>query len=101
MKRWWVRFYTPESMMPTFEYPGPWWVSGSCTRENVEHLIVCVATRAETEEAAKANILGSFDEGNEEIVWSFCEERGGDWSPFSGRFTRAAWMEWPAESERQ
>lgn len=95
MTNWWISFSSPEEMMPTFEYHGPWWVSGSFEQNDKDHLNVCLAIRAETEEEAKNKVVNCFDNGNEQLIWRFCEEHSDDWSPFSDRFRRSNWMVWP------
>lgn len=92
-KRFWMRWhslYDPSS----FEYHGPWWISGY-TPDDLP--IFCAAVCAEDSDAAREVIRQSYDYPHD-IEFSFVEERPAAWEPFSGRFPRANWMTWPMPS---
>lgn len=102
-KQFWVRWEVRSALMPQFEYHGPWWTSGygsvSADSEDGEEetRICCAAVMAESDDAAKGVILGSFDtkEAASEVEFSFANERPVDESPYTDRFRRRDWMKWP------
>ena len=75
-----------------FELHWPWWVTGS--KIDVDEKSVCAAVKAENGDCAKNIVLSSYDARPYDVEWDFVEERGNGWSPFSGRFPRADWMQW-------
>lgn len=88
--RFWVSWYS----VGAFTYPGPWWISGS---DACGALTICAAVLAESKNDAKAVIILAHDEPTVMTSdrWRFVDEQKPDWSPFSDRFPRADWMEWP------
>lgn len=91
LQRYWVRWESsPEA---PFEYHGPWWISGTADDVNV----YCAAVLARSEDAARSVIASSYDspEDATRIQWSFVNVRDANWEPFSERFPRKAWMQWP------
>lgn len=91
--RWWVRWYgLPED---SFEYEGPWWISGYAGTEDMTPIFVA-AVVADSVEAAQKVIESSYDDGPAGVhEWSFVNGRPDDWEPFCDRFPRAKWMKWP------
>lgn len=94
MSRYWCRFYALTEEMPSFEYHGPWWRSGT-TMDDDEQTIVCCAVVAESEDAAESAIRSCFDPGHGLCQWDGATKRPDTWEPFTERFPRAAWMRWP------
>ena len=94
MKRWWVRWY--ETAISSFEYHGPWWISGETMEDPPTHIVVA-AVIAESEDAARSVIESAHDDHSASGIreWSFVNERAPDWEPFGDRFQRAPWMKWP------
>lgn len=90
--RWWVSWY--EHTVP-FEYHGPWWVTGQELGGGQRRTIVAAVLAAD-EDAARGVIVAAHDEPPTEVSWRFVEERPADWAPFSDRFPRGTWMQWPA-----
>ena len=86
---WWVSWYSNGA----FEYHGPWWVSGQRLSDNAH--TICAAVRADTEDAARKVITDAHDDPTTTLEWRFVEERPDDWNPFSDRFPRADWVQWP------
>lgn len=95
MKRWWMRWYGLPA--DSFEYHGPWWISGwTAGHEDDDVPIFVAAVSAEDEAAARKVIEASYDDGAAGVLeWSFSNERADDWEPFCERFTRGDWMKWP------
>lgn len=87
-RRWWVGWYGDGP----FEYHGPWWVTGA---EAGGRLTFCAAVHAPGEDAARAAIIDAHDAERPAVEFRFVEERGDGWEPFSERFPRAEWMQWP------
>jgi hypothetical protein len=50
---------------------------------------------ADSADEARGVIVEAHDSPLPSIDWRFADERGSDWSPFTDRFPRAAWMQWP------
>ncbi|MEL7447291.1 MAG: hypothetical protein AAGK02_16040 [Pseudomonadota bacterium] len=99
MKPYWTSIYLPSRLMPSFEYHGPWWVSGQTGLEedDAEHIIVAWVM-ATDEDAAYETLRLAVDEGSRppSIKERFAEERPSpDRSNPSGRFELADWMQWP------
>lgn len=93
-KPFWVSWYQPVELHKTFEYHGPWWISGE-TGDGEQYTIVA-AVMAKDEDDARRVIVSAFDADPGDLVWRFQEERADDWSPFaSDRFPRGDWMQWP------
>lgn len=90
-KAFWLSWYNVLPMA-SFELHRPWWISGYRVSDDAE--TICAALIAPDESAAKQFILNAYDEPPKSVEWRFCEERFGDWSPFSDRFPRADWMKW-------
>lgn len=95
LRRWWVSWYADD---PSFEYHGPWWVSGSELNGPIDNItsvpIIVAAVLAPSREEAVGVIVEAHD--NQTVDrWRFESERPEDWSPFSDRFRRADWMQWP------
>jgi hypothetical protein len=101
MKRFWISWYaTGETGAWTLE--SPWWISGARIAydkygEFLDHPTVVAAVLAENEEAAKEVILAAHDRRPATIEWRFCSACPAGWSPFSDRFPRADWMQWPEQ----
>lgn len=89
-RSFWLSWYATKSM-GEWELHSPWWISGSRMSDDAD--CVCAAVRAESETKAKIKIILSYDQPPAQIEWRFCEERPDEWSPFSDRFPRAAWMQ--------
>lgn len=88
IRPFWVSWYGTGK---EFELHSPWWISG--WRD--DQPTICAAVRAIDELSAKAQIIDAHDEVLDKLPeWRFVEERPEDWSPFSGRFPRADWMQW-------
>src|SRR5262245_50150833 len=109
MRRWWVSWWHNPSRDGDFELKSPWWVTGyrhvdqartdgSVYGEDVEQSI-CAAVLAESEDAAVAEILNAYDEyPGRAGERRFVEERPDDWSPYSDRFPKVLWMQWPEDA---
>lgn len=103
LKKYWVSWFHRDEL-GAFELTTPWWESGSRISANrlafdepkVEPSI-CAAVMASSPEDAQNRVLLAYDIRPTDIEWRFVEERPADWSPFSGRFPKAAWMEWDKE----
>lgn len=94
LRNYWVSWYCPVGQMGKFELHWPWWVSGMRMSDDAE--TICAAVKAADENGAKAVVLASFDEPRPaDLEWRFVLERERGWSPFTGRFQRANWMQWP------
>lgn len=93
MKSFWLSFWAAYSL-GEFEIHSPWWISGERFGDAGDESAVCVACRAEDEEAAMEFIYQSFDNRPAEIEFRFVEERPDDWSPFGDRFRKRDWMQW-------
>lgn len=100
MKSYWISWYhKPE--LGGFELTAPWWRSGArlvASRFAFDEPTICAAVRADHPEGARDRILTAYDVRPDDLEWRFVEERPDDWSPFSDRFPKAAWMEWPANA---
>ena len=95
-RAWWVSWISDGA---AFEYPGPWWHTGT---ELTGHLdnptarpIFCAAVMAPDADAARQVIIDAHDEPPAKLEWRFADEKGADWAPFCDRFPRAEWMAWP------
>lgn len=90
----WASFWSAD---PTkWEYRGPWWVTQ--TRETdlgVTLYAICCAVMAADETEAWAIIHAAHDLGHVPIDWRFMTDNDPGWAPFSARFVRAPWMQWP------
>lgn len=95
-RNYWVRWFSAPSS--TFETTWPWWHSGFT---GDDRNVLVAAVRGAGVEQAKAQIVAAYEpflEGKsvaDVIEWSFVSERPDDWQPFTERFPRADWMEWP------
>jgi len=102
--RFWVSWYASEVL---FTWNGPWWVSGARPLDDNLTLndlpnrttdkwqdMICAAVIADSEEHAKALIVAAHDKPVE-LEWRFATARDRSWSPFSERFPKADWMQWP------
>jgi len=82
-----------------FEIHTPWWVSGHRMAargdEELDEPTIVAAVQADDEDAAKEKVMSAFDKRPAWLEWRFCEPRAPEWEPFSGRFPRADWMQWP------
>lgn len=85
---WWVSWCGAG----TFEYHGPWWITGSDSEGRVT---ICAAVAADSQEGARRVIVEAHDSPLPPIEWRFAEPRPRNWEPFSERFPRAVWMRWP------
>lgn len=112
MQPYWVSFYAAPSKgigMKHFEYHGPWWESGY-TFEDVETTTddpfetggvrvptICAAVMARNEEEAIETLRLAFDEEHRPPVLEarFCELRSDREEPYSDRFQKRDWMQWP------
>lgn len=95
-RRWWVSFFIPEKRLGEMEIHAPWWISGERDTDKGTEVSVCVAVLADDEDHVKDCIIGCFDNPMDP-EWRFIEERENNWSPFSGRFPRGDWMQWPTD----
>lgn len=95
-KRFWISWYSVGS----FTYRGPWWESG------LQYGVDDVGRPQDMPTFVAAVIADSMSEAMQVIIdahdgkgprnWRFCQEYTEPWTPFSERFPRADWMEWPA-----
>lgn len=98
MKNFWISWFGTAG---AWELHTPWWISGyrivadrfAFDEERQEPTVVA-AVKALNADEAKQIILDAHDTKPKELEWRFVEERPDDWTPFSGRFPRAAWMQW-------
>jgi hypothetical protein len=88
-KPFWISWWSTDV---AFTLHTPWWISGHRGDDGADS--ICAAVRAEDEDAAKALVQAAHDDPSVAIEWRFVGERPADWTPFSDRFQRAAWMEW-------
>jgi len=96
---YWVSWYCPEDMMGKFELHSPWWISGE-TMDEPMSFTICAAVMATSEDQAKLKVIMSHDapyvsRASTETVWRFASLKPDDWSPFTDRFPKADWMQWP------
>jgi hypothetical protein len=99
-QNYWCSWYCPNDLMGKFELHSPWWISGETMEDDDGKFAytICAAVRAENEDAAQQIIIDSHDDPKPiGLEWRFVERRPDDWSPFSDRFQRADWMQWPDE----
>jgi hypothetical protein len=93
MKSYWVSWYHKFDNLGEFELHSPWWFSGSRVSDDADTVVAAI--RADHEEGAKDRVLRSYDVRPDDVEWRFVEERPYEWVPFSGRFPKADWMQWP------
>lgn len=98
MGRFWISWW--DDHVVSFELQRPWWFSG-CRFHGVEEddedlsqSSVCAAVIADDADHAKRLIVEAYDVPVA-LEWRFVEECPADWSPFSDRFGRGDWMQWP------
>lgn len=90
---YWCSFYADNAPMSAFEYHGPWWRSGYGPNDEE---IICAAVMAESGTDAMEVLRQAFDEAErpEKLTERFAEPKG--WSsPYTDRFPKADWMQWP------
>lgn len=92
LKSFWLSWYCAHEDWGKFELRWPWWVSGQ--RMFDDAYTICAAVRAASTDDAMKIIEHCYDKPTR-VEWRFCEVRAADWSPFSDRFTRGDWMQWP------
>jgi hypothetical protein len=98
---YWVSWYCPNDMMGKFELHSPWWISGETMEDDDGKFAftLCAAVMATSEDQAKLKVVMSHDapyiERANAVEWRFADPRPDDWSPFSDRFPKADWMQWP------
>lgn len=92
LKAYWVSWYEPVALHPTFEYHGPHWISGESG--DGEQYTICAAVMAKDEDDAKRIMLSAYDVPPADVDWRFVNEETTG-SPFNDRFIRADWMLWP------
>jgi hypothetical protein len=90
MKPFWISWHAAGP----FIYNGPWWVSGYRWNGEDRQDSICAAVMAEDEAGALATIRAAHDV-DADLEIRFNEPQAPGWSPFSDRFPRADWMEWP------
>lgn len=88
LTNYWLSWYH-RSTDPAFRLDWPWWVTSTG-----DTVTICAAIRAESEDVAWA-IVRESHAGNVGFTTRFCEAKPADWTPFSDRFPRAEWMQWP------
>ena len=90
MQQYRTSFYTSD--LGSFEYHGPWWISGYTSEDSP---IIVAAVMANSEKEAYETLRLAFDEDKRpaKLKERFCEKHDG--SPFSDRFPQAGWMQWP------
>lgn len=95
MRPWWVGWYMPADLAPTFELHSPYWESGLAADADGNFTVrtMVAAVLAETPEAAKARVVAAYDSPPADVEWRW-EPELLDRSPFSGRFPQAEWMAW-------
>lgn len=92
LKRFWLSWMAHKV---SFEYHGPWWISGeSLWSDGTSTDMVCAAVVAETAEEAKKIVIDAHD-APVTLEWRFVTEKEGTWTPYSSRFQAAPWMRWP------
>lgn len=102
MKSFWLSWYATPDTGP-WSLHWPWWISGArivadrlAFDEEREEPTVCAAVQSEDADAAREIILAAHDKRPDgKIEWRFCEEQDQSWAPFSDRFPRGDWMQWP------
>ncbi len=93
MKTWWVSWYEREGCDGSFDYDGPWWVSGCRVSDEASSVVALVL--ADSENSAKRVIEAAHDDAATIVEWRFASEKPDGWEPFCDRFQRADWMRWP------
>ena len=93
-RRWWVSWYSPTELYGKFELHSPWWISGE-TGDGAQHTI-CAAIEAHSEGDAKQIVKECYDDCPPPITFRFVDEQPADWQPYTDRFPKADWMQWPA-----
>lgn len=94
---YWVSFH---SRSGTFELHSPWWISGYGSEDDAEFDIICAALMATDDEDVRRQISACHDEPDFQAWFRFIEPRAPDWSPFSDRFRKADWMQWPVSARK-
>ena len=98
MKPYWVSVWLPSRLLKSFEYHGPWWISGERDTEGEPDASICAWVMATDEDAAFETLRLAVDEGSrpDEPMPRFAEQKEmPDRSNPSGRFEFADWMRWP------
>lgn len=86
---YWCRWKS-DLPLTTFEYHGPWWISG----ETSTGPIICAAVCAETEEQAEELFRKSYDSVPDFLPNFSCDLMSMS-DPFTSRFPKRDWMIWP------
>lgn len=81
--------------MSPFNLHFPWWITGESgigvDRPIYQTIVAAIPT--ESAQEAEEIILNSFDKRPEDIEWRFNSLKEG--SPYSDRFQKTGWMQWP------
>lgn len=117
MKPFWISWRHYYDHYSEFEIHTPWWTTGSGDGFDT----ICAAVMADNEDAARKQILESYDEPPENpksleiwimpdeggckllptpfegLVWRFCNEKPEGWSPYGDRFQEPSWAKWPPD----
>lgn len=88
-KDYWCRWIST-APLDTFEYHGPWWISGHSDVGPV----LCAAVVTGSPEEAERLFMNSYDKVQDGLHNFSCEEMKTS-DPFSSRFPRRDWMIWP------
>lgn len=97
----WVSFWDSPEHLKTFEYSGPWWISGmrgAFDDESDTQESIVAAVMAEDEQDARRVINQAYDGKDGPLEWRFVTPKPADWRPLlneSGRFPPKPWMKWP------
>lgn len=88
LKPFWVSWWSEKL---AFELHSPWWITGE---SHDGRKTVCAAVMASDQATALNTLLEAHDNPLDFEI-RFSEEKPIGWSPFSDRFPRADWMDWP------
>lgn len=95
LRPFWVSWYAPHDGTG-WTLRSPWWYSGYRSRADDDvDTICCGAVMAEDEPGAQAVIRAAHDRPVPNLEFQFTEERPAEWSPYTERFRKADWMQWP------
>lgn len=90
LNEYWCR-WTSTMSVESFEYHGPWWISGYSSYGNPT---ICAAICAESEEEALKAFCSSYDKAPLGLLDFSCDPLKMS-DPFTSRFPKRDWMIWP------
>lgn len=95
LQRYWIGWnHRPD--YGQFSLGGPWWEDGPWeTPIGTGRFLVSVVRTTSEEETMGVVRKSYLHEYPVDVEFRFCDWRPDGWSPFTARFPRAGWMEWP------